>query len=168
MGDIRDIKPPLSFVGDYLLLIIFASIIVLAALVFLSIFLKKRLKRKAKEPLPAPKSPYQIAREALLALQGQGLPGLGKTKEYYFRLSDIARRYIENRFNIKAPEMTTEEFLFSLRDSAILSGLHKELLKEFLTLCDIVKFAKYGPTPKEIDESFNGAVRLLKETRNAL
>lgn len=163
--DIRDIKPPVYFPGEYLFLMVIGIVIVLAGLVFLVIFLRKRLK-KTKAPNLTPKPAQQRALEALQALKAQDLPGQGRTKEYYFQLSDITRHYIENRFSIRAPEMTTEEFLFSLRDSSTLSAAQKNLLKEFLSLCDIVKFAKYGPSQKEIDESFNAAVKLVDETKN--
>ena len=165
-NDIRDIKPPVYFPENYLLLIIIGIIIVLAGLVFLVLFLRRRMKRGADKPRLPEKTAYQLAYEGLLALKRENLAALGKIKEYYFRLSDIVRHYIESRFSIKAPEMTTEEFLFSLRDYDILSSRHKNLLKEFLGLCDIVKFAKYGPTQKEIDESFNAAMKLLEETKN--
>ncbi len=165
-NDIRDIKPPVYFPENYLFFIIIGIIIILAGLVFLVLFLRKRLKRHANGPQVPEKLAHQIACEALLALKAQDLAGLGKTKEYYFRLSDIVRHYIESRFSIKAPEMTTEEFLFSLRDSDVLSGRHKNLLKEFLGLCDIVKFAKYGPAQEEIDESFNAAMKLVEETKD--
>ncbi len=167
LEDIRDIKPPVYFAGNYLFLFIILGIILLTGLVFLAIFLKKRLKKQPQQSYLPQKSAYQIAREAFLALQAQNLPKLGKIKEYYFGLSDVVRRYIENRFNIKAPEMTTEEFLSFLRDSDTLSAAHKNLLKEFLSLCDIVKFARYGPTRQETDNSFNAAVKLVEETKNA-
>ena len=75
--------------------------------------------------------------------------------------------YIENRFKLRAPEMTTEEFLDSLKQTDALTAKHKELLAEFLNLCDIVKFAKFGPSITEIEESFNSARRFVEETRPA-
>ena len=99
------------------------------------------------------------------SLLSKKFPQQGKVKEYYFELSNIARHYIENRFRLKAPEMTTEEFLFSLRESAILSGTHKNLLKKFLNLCDIVKFAKYAPNEEAIEKSFGAAKKFVDETK---
>lgn len=163
--DIRDIKPPVYFPTNYLLFIIIGIIVVLAAIVFLGLFLKKTREKRCKKPLPPEKTAHQIARESLAALSSENLPEAGRIKEYYFRLSDIIRRYIEDRFMIKAPEMTTEEFLFSLGDATWFSAGHKDLLKEFLNLCDIVKFAKYGPTRKEIDASFSVADRFVEETQ---
>jgi len=93
------------------------------------------------------------------------LPGKGEIKKYYYILSDILRKYIEDRFNIKAPEMTTPEFLVYLKDSKELSAQQKEILKDFLVHCDMVKFAKYGPSAKEIDESFDIVIKFVNETK---
>lgn len=164
--DIRDIRPPVYFPANYSLLIAIAAVIALVALFFLGrAFLKIMRERGPGPAAPAPKSAHQIALEALLALQAKNLPGAGKIKEYYFELSDIIRHYLEGRFNIRAPEMTTEEFLYFLRDSQSLYPAHKEMLREFLTLCDIVKFARYGPTGIEIKNSFDAAVKLVNETK---
>ena len=163
--DIRDIKPPVYFKANHLFLIILLTVLILAILVLLIKFLLEKIKKSKEDSLHVLKSPHQVAYEALQALKDKNLPAQGRIKDYYFELSVIARRYIENRFSIRAPEMTTEEFLFALRNSGILTGEHKNLVKEFLNLCDIVKFAKYGPTQREIEESFNAAKRLVDETK---
>ena len=80
-------------------------------------------------------------------------------------LSDIVRRYLENRFNLRAPEMTTEEFLNGVKDNKALSYEHKSLLREFLLHCDLVKFAKYEPPEKEADLSFKSAKELIDQTK---
>jgi len=165
LDDIRDIKPPVDFPGSYALLIIVGIVLVIALVAFLISFFKKKIKTKDIPVEKVYKSANQLALEALAELKRKNLPQKGRLKEYYFLLSDIARHYMEDRFQIRAPEMTTEEFLSSLRDSGVLSGMHKNLLKEFLNLCDIVKFAKYAPAQKETDESFEAAVRLIDETK---
>ncbi|MFC1632318.1 hypothetical protein ACFL2I_07165, partial [Candidatus Omnitrophota bacterium] len=145
VSDLRDIKPPVYFATSYLLLYVLAGLVVLAGIIYLIKYWQKRRRHKPR-PEPPPRPADEIALEALAQLKVSGLAAEGKIKEYYFQLSDIVRRYIENRFSIRAPEMTTEEFLFSLKEAASLSAGHKSLLKGFLDLCDIVKFAKYGPT----------------------
>lgn len=164
-GDIRDIKPPVYFKGSHLFLILLAASGALALVSLLAILIyKKYRKRKAIPPAP-PKTPYEIACEALSVLKSQDLPSHGKMKEYYSGLSGIVRIYTEGSFAIRAPEMTTEEFLHFLKDSDALSGSHKNLLKEFLALCDVVKFAKYGPNRKETDESMESAKKFIDETK---
>jgi len=162
--DIRDIKGPLSFPPNLIPLYIVGALILCAGAYLLIRRLRKRHIR-VDAPAAAVKPAHQIAYERLEALRTQNLPAQGRIKEYYFELADIVRRYIEDRFRIRAPEMTTEEFLSTLKDSDALKSSHKELVGEFLVLCDVVKFAKYGPTQKEVEESFKAAVRLVDETK---
>jgi hypothetical protein len=167
LEDIKDIKGPVYFPADYFLLMVILAAITAVILVFMIRFFLKRKKGRRTEVFSEPQKPaHQIAYEALQALKAKNLPQLGKIKQYYSELSDIARHYLENRFTIRAPEMTTEEFLYSLRDSNDLTGARKNLLKQFLNHCDLVKFAKYGPTQDEIEDSFASAKKLVDETRN--
>jgi len=162
---LRDIKGPVYFPVNYFFIILIA---VLLAVFLLALavrwFLKKRRERLERSR-KAIKSAHELAYEALEALWARNLPASGKVKEFYFELSDIARHYLENRFTLRAPEMTTEEFLHTLGESTKLTDNHKVLLKEFLNHCDLVKFAKYGPTREEIDGSFKAARKLVDETK---
>ncbi|MEA3306109.1 MAG: hypothetical protein U9R52_04770, partial [Candidatus Omnitrophota bacterium] len=110
---------------------------------------------------------HRLAYEALRELEKKNYIKQGKIKKYYIELSDIARHYLENRFNIKAPEMTTEEFLLKAKEAKELGSEHKNLLKGFLSHCDSVKFAKYGPSEKEISSSFESAKILIDQTKSA-
>ena len=162
--DLRDIRPPLELPPDYTLLFILLGILILVGIFFLVHFLIRQSKLPKKISTP-PKPSWELALERLNLLQRQNLPQKGHTKEYFSQLSDIVRRYMEDRFHIRAPEMTTDEFLRSLKDANGLTDEHKNFLKDFLNSCDMVKFAKYGPTVKEMDESFRLALKLIEETR---
>jgi len=163
--DIRDIKPPVYFPFNYKLLIVIVSILFLLGICYLAVFIFKK-KNKKQTIISIPTKPaHQKAYEALNALRVRNLPLNGKVKEYYYQLSIIIRRYVEDRFSLKAPDMTTGEFLFSIRDSKILKKEYQDILKEFLNLCDIVKFAKYGPTEEEIEKSFDVAVKFVDQTK---
>ena len=74
------------------------------------------------------------------------------------------RVYIELRFGLMAPERTTEEFLEEVRRSRSLETRHKALLDDFLSSCDLVKFARYSPTTTEIEDAFNAARDFIQET----
>jgi hypothetical protein len=76
------------------------------------------------------------------------------------------RRYIEEVFQLKASEMTTEEFLSSAKDSSRLPPEHKALLKEFLEACDLVKFAKHTPRDAEVEQIFLNAKYFIEETKD--
>ena len=85
-------------------------------------------------------------------------------EEYYVTLSGIVRHYLEGRFGLRAPEMTTDEFFELMSGDGTLVRAHKELVNEFLAHCDLVKFARYGPSSEEIGGAYGAAVRLVRET----
>ena len=158
----RDIKEPVSLpsiVNKYFILV--GALLLVALGLFTGYFLKKN-----KEAVVIPKKPaHEIAYEQLEQLLEKDYIGQGKIKEYYTEISDIIRRYLENRFALRAPEMTTEEFLIRVRDAGELIGEHKNLLKEFLLCCDLVKFAKYAPAVDEINSIFNSAKNFIDQTK---
>jgi hypothetical protein len=165
-AEIRDIKGPKSFYNFTYLYIFLAVIAVIIIFVAIIIYLKKR--KKTKNTIPPPRPAHEIALEALQNLKRKDYPGTGKIQEYYVELSDIVRHYLENRFYLRAPEMTTEEFLSHLRNTHVLGTEHKELLREFLSHCDMVKFAKYNPDGREIESSYESAKRLIDQTKERL
>ena len=80
------------------------------------------------------------------------------------RLSSIIRRYIENRFGLKAPEQTTEEFLTGLEKANEFPDEYKPLLRDFLKYSDLVKFARFEPGTKDIQKSFDSCKAFIKGT----
>jgi len=80
-------------------------------------------------------------------------------------VSDVIRVYLEERFNLHAPDRTTEEFLDELRNSSRLNEEHKALLENFLMKCDLVKFAREEPSEPELRGLLDAALRLIDETR---
>jgi len=162
--ELRDIKPPVEPRSDLFWLLLLLVVIALAAAIYFvwQYFLRRKNLAAANQIV---KLPHKIAYERLERLRQRNLPAQGHVKEYFIELSDIVRRYVEGRFSIDAPEMTTEEFLGSLRQSDQLSNVHKNLLKEFLNCSDMVKFAQYGPSVEEIDNGFISAKKFVDETR---
>ncbi|ODS31454.1 MAG: hypothetical protein SCARUB_03411 [Candidatus Scalindua rubra] len=168
-SDIRDIKPPVVINKNYYRLYVIIAIVlcVLALAAIVLHFLYRRKHRKIEfvpEPLPA----HKIAYNELEKLKALNLISKGLVKEYYYRLSNIVRHYIENRFKLMAPERTTEEFLTEMTTTYKLEKVHKELIGNFLEHCDMVKFAAYGPDTQEIENAFNLAEKLVDETREVL
>ena len=60
----------------------------------------------------------------------------------------MLRHYIEDRFGLRAPEQTTEEFLAELRQKHVFGERQKDLLRAFLEHCDLVKFAELQTEPR--------------------
>ena len=120
----------------------------------------------AREAQRWQRSAYQVAAAELAELlQWESHPTGDKVESFYVKLSGIIRRYLENRFTLRSPELTTEEFLTVASCSPDLSAPLRSLLADFLKQADLVKFASVIPGPDEIDESVRAARRFLEETR---
>jgi hypothetical protein len=89
---------------------------------------------------------------------------LGQPREFCIMVSDTIRYYLEERFTFRAPERTTDEFLYELRQTELLTPDQKESLGEFLKRCDLVKFARYEPGEPELRDLHDSALRLVEET----
>ncbi|MEZ4331699.1 MAG: hypothetical protein R3F35_08085 [Myxococcota bacterium] len=112
------------------------------------------------------RSAYEIARGELDALLARGRPRPDALDAFYVALSLIVRRYLENRFALRSPELTTEEFLAEMGRSPDLARAHQQLLREFLTEADLVKFAGHRPGAEVVGRSIAAAERFLEDTRD--
>jgi len=119
-------------------------------------------------PPPAlPVPPHERALAALEAIRRAKLVEQGRYKEYYIQVSDVLRRYMEEQFQVRAPERTSEEFLEDLQHSAVLGLQEQLLLREFLRHCDLVKFARAEPTSEQINETMETCERFIVDSEAA-
>lgn len=112
------------------------------------------------------KSAHEIAYERLRRLVDRQLIENERVKEFYEHISTILRHYIEDRFDLRAPEQTTEEFLSELKRSQALAPADKESLEHFLAHCDLVKFAKHHPDQRQIQDTFDLAKAFVEKTQS--
>ena len=125
-------------------------------------------KRKKDEPVfkttSKPKiPPHRIALDALDNLRHKKIWQSGRIKDYHTELTDIVRDYLNSRFYIHAPEMTTDEIMDALNGTAANDQAKQKIWQTF-TMADLVKFAKMQPLPLEHDTSLNNAIDFVKET----
>ena len=163
--ELKDIQGPVGLLPEtgfrrYLLIGL-----AIAAVVLLCVFLYLRRRRRVLAPAPPPVlSPCEMACRELEAIRALDLVGQGMIKEYYTRICDVLRRYVEGAFGISAPEMTTDEFLDAAAVSGALGVAHRDLLQVFLNQCDLVKFARYRATRDEAESIYGSAERFVQET----
>ena len=157
--EFRDVRPPVEYPGLNIPLMIGIVFVLTVLGVILFCLLKKR-RRKQETVL----SHAQIALAKLRGLEQAGLIQNNGYKEFYVRLSEIIRQYIENRFAIKAPEMTTEEFLGHIQTTTQLSDRHKHVLQRFMESADMIKFARMHPEKNMIADDFELLIGFIKET----
>ncbi|MDR1864001.1 MAG: hypothetical protein LBR08_00325 [Bacteroidales bacterium] len=170
LQQIADIKPiyrlPIGWedVRRWLL-----AVAVLAALVVLGFAVYARARRKHHQPFfrtPKPvEPPHVIALRELDRLRGEKLWQNSRVKEYYTRLSDIVRAYIEGRFEINAMEMTSDEILAGLKASDFEDNNLIDRLQRFFSLSDLVKFAKMNPLPDENETSLLDGYLFVNRTK---
>lgn len=128
-----------------------AALLVLAGVGGLVTMGVKYLVRRVKEHRM---SPIERAWVELDRLLKKGLPGRGRYKDFYVELTMVVRRYIQRKYGIRAPHLTTEEFLREAKPS--------DELRRFLESADMVKFAGVEATPDMADAATDSARVYLK------
>jgi hypothetical protein len=144
-------------------------VLLTAALGLLVWFLVYYIKKKKRnEPVLARAIPVEapdiIALRELENLKSEKVWQQGRVKEYYSRLSDIIRTYLEKRYNTMALEQTSYEILLTIQDY-IGKESNYGLLKTLLRLSDLVKFAKAEPEPDENMNQLENAILFVRNTR---
>ncbi len=120
---------------------------------------------RARKQVAARRSAYDEAVAKLSALEDRGAPESSDADAWFVELSAIVRSYLERRYEIRAPELTTEEFLqVAARNEGVRTD-HRALLSAFLERCDRVKFAGYRPDSDESLASLKAARAFVEDTR---
>jgi hypothetical protein len=156
--DIRDIKPPVPIpnVWEWA----WWGLGILAVLAILYFAWRYWQKRRSQIPVEPPVPAHIRAKQKL----EEALALITQPKPFCILVSDTIRAYLEEQFDFRAPERTTEEFLRELSTTDLLAPEQKESLGKFLESCDLVKFAKYEPGEPELRELYHSAVGLVQET----
>lgn len=165
-----DIKMPygapltLKEVTPYIL-----GVILIGAIIFFILYSIKR--KKNNQPIFArpqkPKEPaHVVALRELDRIKTEKVWQKGKTKQYYSELTDAVRTYIEDRFEIRAMEQTTDETIESFRtQKGLLNEKNFTNLTQLLQLADLVKFAKYQPLPDDDNLSLVNSYFFVNDTK---
>jgi hypothetical protein len=129
-------------------------------------FRRRSIRRRyAADPVDR-REDWEIALDELEEMMKADLVGQGRYREFYVGISDLTRRYLERHFGIRAPELTTEEFLSKARGHATLAN-HRRGLEDFLFHCDLVKFSRHTPDQEEIDRTVAACRTFITETSPA-
>jgi len=170
-SEIRDIKPPLDIPVNYKRwiitgVIILASIFIIVAILYYFKWRKEGIPLFRKEPVrPAHEIAIQEIEE--LEKEWQELYQKGAYKQIYTRISEILRRYLENRYFVKALEETTSEIKESLIEMELEPELQIQVV-EVLEYSDLVKFAKFIPSEKSIQTNLQTLSNFVKSTKLVL
>lgn len=162
-----DYKPPEDVpVRSWRLLYVLGGLLAAGALGYA---LYRYLKRPRVAVAPVkPKLPLDVrALQALDGLRAEDLPGKGRGREFFFRLSEILRGYLGERYRFEALECTSSELLEALRKLTT-PGLELPEFRAFVQTSDMVKFAKLEPSPDECKSALEYSYQVVKATTAAL
>ncbi len=168
LNDIKAIQKPKFVWTDYLwilwIILGIAALVVLVGLIIIMI-LRKRNKGYFFTP-PVILPPHTRALKELDKLKADKIWQQDREKEFYTKITDILRRYIFERYQVNAMEMTSGEILDELRKRFELDSESAiENLNQVLSLADMVKFAKHKPYQNENDLSMVNAYLFVNQTR---
>ena len=126
-------------------------------------FIFRKIQRKIRVLRMAPR---ERALHELRELLAKRLPEKGRVKEFYVRLTGIVRHYVERRHNVRAPELTTEEFLHEASKHPAFTPETVARLKDFLNAADMVKFAGITASVETITHSTDSAKQYIEAEKN--
>ena len=136
-----------------------------AALIVLAVWWIRRRKALADGEAGAGKDPaYIVALRELDKFRGDKFWAPDKQKAFYSGITDILKTYIEDRFGIDAPEMTTAELFAALREAKDLPDELREETRAVFECADFVKFAKHTASEEENTRALPTAVRFVTST----
>lgn len=173
LPNIHDLKPVAEhpfFFSDYLpeflvkywwLIILVLVLIAAGIYAYFKWFKKGELPLRKKEKVIPP---YDEAIMKLTQLKSEHLWEAGQEKEYFTRLTDILRNYIDRRFEINAMEMTSSQIIDVLRKNEETMPVNEQLSK-ILEMADFVKFAKMRPLPEDNEVAYQRALNFVNETK---
>lgn len=162
--DIRDIKPVIRahYPTWYYVVGMLGVLLLVLGLGAYYLYKTKRFlpffQKQEKEP------PHVIALRELEDLRESTLLTRGQTTTYYFMLTEILKKYLEQRFEVPVLDKTTYEAYHVLRDTALDKKLLQDL-KLFFEECDLVKFAKDIPDVATTERHFAFAVQVVETTK---
>lgn len=162
---LADIVMPLDVPWTFMEILIYVlyvlgGLLIIALIVWLIIRLKKGKVEGVSVKSLVP--PYIRAIEDLNRLKEEKLWQSGHVKEYYIRLTDALRTYIEDELHVNAMEQTSFETLQALKNNPYISKEDYERLGELLSTSDFVKFAKMQPLPDSNSGNMQTAYELVE------
>lgn len=160
--DVRDIKTYPSQWWLWAGIFTLAALFVIASVIFL---INRKRGTAAGRAVKLKIDPYLWATHELENLKNTNL-ALTRTKEYYSRLTDIVREYIELQINVSAMEKTSDEILSLLSDTAFNSEELLRNIRDLFSVADLVKFAKYPASVFECETGWEEARQFVILSNN--
>ncbi|MGE4489945.1 MAG: hypothetical protein AB7E95_10430 [Kiritimatiellales bacterium] len=160
VADIKGIvKPPLKIKPILWVSLIIAALAIIAGLLTLAFLRKPRTILQ----MPPPEPPHILARRALDALKNKEW----LAEPFFTELSLILRTYLEKRFELNAPDSTTEELTRMMSKDIRLNLSEQQSLRNFMTQSDLVKFARADAEKEVMQNAYSTVEQFVEQTTPA-
>lgn len=126
----------------------------LAALLAIFGYRRYRAWVEAHRPPPPPIPPHELAYRRLREIELMGLIDGRMFKELALMVSDVIREFLGGKLDFPGSDSTTWETIVYVRDrrpDQSIGLLDINELDDFLNLCDLIKFAKFEPSPSDAE-----------------
>ena len=136
----------------------------IAALAVLGIILLRNSRRRREEAGKPKDPPYVVALRKLDRYRGNKYWAADRQKAFYSGVTDTLKEYIDARFGVDAPEMTTAELFAALKGEKEITPESYQALRELFERADFVKFAKMVVSDEENATVLPVAVKFVTDT----
>jgi hypothetical protein len=148
---------------------VLVGLMFLGAVLYLVFFRKTKAERESENKLP----PFEEALQNLTKLDSEGLLASNEYKKYYSELTEVLKKYLDEKVYDNALESTSEELITQLellRDSGKLPISKEAIVKlnKVLQTSDLVKFAKSQPDEGTAKVDRDTIENMLRETKQAI
>ena len=141
----------------------FLAVILLLVCIWLIVRLKSNKPIIAHIRIIKRVPPHQKAKKAIDEIKAEHMVMAENPKEYYTKLTDTLRQYINERYGFNAMEMTSSEIIERLTNTDDPKSLDE--LRQLFTTADLVKFAKYSTLINENDANLVSAIDFINQTK---
>ena len=141
----------------------FLAVVLLLVCIWLMVRLKSNKPIIAHIRIIKRVPPHQKAMKAIDEIKADRMVTAENPKEYYTRLTDTLRQYINERYGFNAMEMTSSEIIERLMNTDDPKSLDE--LRQLFTTADLVKFAKYSTMINENDANLVSAIDFINQTK---
>ncbi len=162
---IKDVKQPIKIPFDWRWVLVWLAAALLAIALIHYLYRRYRKMKAASAPVQETVriSPHEAALNALHQLEEEKLWQRGMIKEYHSAITEIIRRYFEERFAMPAMELPTSEAVELLKRRPGSEPIG-DLTYDFLSNADMVKFAKFTPMSSVNEEMMKQAYEIVNRT----
>jgi len=165
---LEDIRPPRDLVVRSYTILWILLLLGAAALIAWYLHRREAARKASRPPAPEPKIDADVrALDLLRRLEVEGLAAQGKTREHYFRLSEIVRLYFDDALGITAPEMTSSELVAALWERRP-RGLDLPRFEAWSERGNLARFAKVEVSAAEAMADLDEARKMIRSVAAAL